>query len=221
MSRPAGRRSHDYEEKRTALAQAVVPLLLTGERPSLRDLAAAAGVQVNTLRHYFGDREGLVIAAIAQVGASGAPWIAATRALGQQEPATALGVWLGWLRLGWLNGLNNIHRMGLQEGLGVERAGQAYLNSVLEPTLHVLEELIADWMARGQLLQGDPRIAGLGLLAPVLVALLHQHDLGGQRCRPLPMEAFLTEHLQSWLRAWTKRDEPTSKQHIDVGTPSE
>ena len=34
------------------------------------------------------------------------------------------------------------------------------------------------------------------LLSPLLLALLHQHDLGGTRCRPLEIPALIDEHVK-------------------------
>ena len=66
MARPRGTRSEDYEAKRAALiAKLRDRLRAPGPRPSLRELSVAAEVSQPTLRHYFGDREGLVRAVMA------------------------------------------------------------------------------------------------------------------------------------------------------------
>jgi hypothetical protein len=33
----------------------------------------------------------------------------------------------------------------------------------------------------------------------VMLALLHQDQLGGVECRPLDVEAFTAEHVERWL----------------------
>ena len=43
----------------------------SAERPSLRELARAADVRPNTLRHYFGDRDGVIVAVLEQAGLDG------------------------------------------------------------------------------------------------------------------------------------------------------
>lgn len=45
------------------------------DRPSFRDIAAATGVSVPTLRHYFGDRESLLSAHLEAFGLKGAPYL--------------------------------------------------------------------------------------------------------------------------------------------------
>jgi AcrR family transcriptional regulator len=60
MARTPGARNHDCEEARLALARKVRDRVMAGAgvRSSLREMAAAAGASVTTLRHDFGDREG-------------------------------------------------------------------------------------------------------------------------------------------------------------------
>tara|TARA_Y100001947_G_C10329777_1_gene300216 strand:- start:31 stop:705 length:675 start_codon:yes stop_codon:yes gene_type:complete len=64
MARPAGVKNQDYEEKRLALLDAMIAYVEREDvvQPSLRQLAIASGVSDINLRHYFGDRRGVVIA---------------------------------------------------------------------------------------------------------------------------------------------------------------
>ena len=64
MARPAGVKNQDYEEKRVALLDAMIGHVEREDvvQPSLRQLAIAAGVSDINLKHYFGDRRGVVIA---------------------------------------------------------------------------------------------------------------------------------------------------------------
>ena len=64
MARPAGVKNQDYEEKRVALLDAMISHVEREDvvQPSLRQLAIAAGVSDINLKHYFGDRRGVVIA---------------------------------------------------------------------------------------------------------------------------------------------------------------
>ena len=45
-------------------------------------------------------------------------------------------------------------------------------------------------------------VAASQLLAPVLIAVLHQHALGGTQCRPLHLPGFVANHLDAFLRAY-------------------
>ncbi len=46
------------------------------------------------------------------------------------------------------------------------------------------------------------RAAALAFLSPVIVALLHQHDLSGARCRPLDIPALLERHVERFVEAY-------------------
>src|SRR6185312_2633328 len=64
LPRAKGVKNADYEAKRRELLDRMLPRFarLDLERPSLRQLAAAAEVTAPTLQHYFGDRTGVVAA---------------------------------------------------------------------------------------------------------------------------------------------------------------
>lgn len=69
MGRPTGVKNQDYDEKRDALLTSLVAYVQTKDvsLPSLRQMAIHAGVSDVTLRHYFGDRTGLIIAIIRRI----------------------------------------------------------------------------------------------------------------------------------------------------------
>ena len=81
MSRTKGARSAGHEERRAALLKAFRERLLARNLPppSLRELAAAAGVTIPTVRHYFGRREDLIEALLADLGDRGQVYLARAR----------------------------------------------------------------------------------------------------------------------------------------------
>jgi AcrR family transcriptional regulator len=211
MTRTVGARNAQFEERRTALiGKARERLSLqTGEPPSFRELALAAGVSVTTLRHYFGSREALIRAVFEHYLQTGQRHLDRARA---PEPAdvdlqASLNAFLSRVVVGWTQGfVGSLHRIGLAEGLRNSRTALDYLNDVLEPTLQALEARLANYVAQGVIVGCDTRHAALMLLSPLLLALLHQHDLGGTRCRPLAIPALIDEHVKVFVRAYRRAD---------------
>lgn len=193
--------------RRDALADRMLDYLLApgGEDASFRALAAAAGVSRPTLVHHFGDHAGALKAAVARAGVRGAFFerIARTWPGAPEEALTQL---LTWFALGWRGeSLGRLHRLGLIAGLQHTPVGAAYIGEVLEPSLAIFEDRLARWTIEGALVVPDPRAAALQLVAPVYVALLHQHELGGAGCRPLDVPAFIGAHVGWFVAAYAPK----------------
>lgn len=205
MARPPGRRNAGFEERRSALALAASRALLgPGGRPStLGELAAAAGVSVPTLKHYFGGYEGVVAAALVAAELEGLPYLQATADPGSLPLADSIGAVLGAVVEGWPLGLGRLLAGALTHGLCHEQRGPVVVQHLLEPMLGALEARLAVHAARGELrADAELRVAALALLSPLLLALLHQHELSGAGCRPLDVDAFCASHARGWLAGW-------------------
>jgi AcrR family transcriptional regulator len=168
---------------------------------SLRELAAAAGVTIPTLRHYFGKRDDLVAALLADLGQQGEAHVArvATADLPFRE---SIADYVAYVRLGFRFGLSEIHTLGLREGLRQDRLGPAYLDAILEPTIQALETKFALHQAKGDMRMCDTRVAALQLLSPLVIVFLHQNELCGDRVRPLDIDGFCTDHVENFLRGF-------------------
>lgn len=204
MARTTGARNTDYQEKRQKMAAEAANTLLhsAAQRPSLREFARTMNVSVNNLRHYFGDRDGLIEAAMETMLSRGAPHIERMLSRAELPLKEAVHNTLHELVTGWEPFLSNLHVSGLSEGLVSERLGPAYVNFLLEPTLQPFERLFQTYIDRGQLRSTSTRTMALVLLSPVILALLHQGALGGSACRPLDLHAFLDEHIDGFLRGY-------------------
>lgn len=199
MARTPGARNHDFESKRAALLDILTDFALDGEfhRPSLRQFALAAGTSEPTLRHYFTDRQGLVIAILETIGQRG-PAIGIFASVPAPGPTEALQeclrASLDGLRK---HGQMRAHAFGLVEGAACPRAGRAYLDHVLEPELGAICRKL-------EATPGCPRepdtlrAAALATLSPVLVMSLHQDLLGGHVAAPLD-GLRVVSHLETWL----------------------
>lgn len=75
MARPTGVRNQDYEDKRAALLTSLADYVLTENVfvPSFRQMAIAAETSEPTLKHYFDNRTGLVLALLKHFHDSIAP----------------------------------------------------------------------------------------------------------------------------------------------------
>ena len=210
MGRPEGSRNPGYTEKRAALAQKLLPRLIEpdGGRCSLNDLADAADASVPTLKHYFGDRDGVVVAALKSAEALGAVHAEVLASPTSSDLAASMRDAVLHILLGWRSfGVDRVFAGSLALGLGGASAGPAFLTGVLEPTQQALERRLRVHALRGEasIDDGAERAAALGFIAPLLLALLHQGPLGGDRCRPLDVSAFVDAHVKAFVRAWGPR----------------
>jgi AcrR family transcriptional regulator len=205
MPRPAGARNQQYDARRNALISKARERL--GEQqsppPSFRELAVAAGVSVATLRHYFPTRDELVKAVFERSRAYGERHLTTARVPTSVDLEHSLRQLLASVVRGWIEGqVGLLHRIGLAEGLRNPTTGLDYLVEVLEPVLQAVEQRLGIHIEHGHMRPADTRHAALLLLSPVILALLHQHDLGGTRCRPLEVPALIDEHVRIFARAY-------------------
>lgn len=208
MARTAGARNTQYDERRNSLIiKARERLeLQSGSAPSFRELALAAGVSVATLRHYFGTREELIRSVFAYYLLGGERHLARASQAESGDVAAALKGVMNRIVVGWTQGnVGALHRIGLSEGLRSPATAMHYLMDVLEPTLQALERRLEGYRERG-VIRADtlPRHAALALLAPLVLALLHQVDLGGTRCRPLSLPDLIEQHVAMFVRAYQR-----------------
>jgi len=202
MARTQGARGHDYDGKRASLIAAMHARLVARDLPppSLRELAAAAGVTMPTLRHYFGKRDDVVIAVLEAIGEAGAVHLAEAAAT-ELPFAESIAAALRHVLAGLRQGLDDVHMLGLREGMGQARLGPAYLDAILEPSLQAIEARLAAHQTRGEMRHGNPRHAALALLSPLVIAALHQTALGGDTERPLDLDALARELAAAFVRA--------------------
>jgi AcrR family transcriptional regulator len=199
MGRRAGSRNADFAATRARLLEQIGQRLAQadGVGASMHDLAQAAGVSTATLRHYFGDRDAVIVAYLEDCLIQGARYVAmvATEPL-HPTVAQSLGWALGLICRGLEHSpLGKIHAFGLRAGLESPLLGPSYLRNLLEPTLRCVEARIERHQGRGDLPGRDPRLLALQLVSPLLLAVLHQRSLFGCQLRPLDLDALLADIL--------------------------
>lgn len=209
MARPKGARDSDYEEKRATLLQRMMMRVMRREtaRPSLRELAEAAGVTVPTLRHYFGSRSDVVAAVLEAYLGMGRARIATA-----SEPVNGFADSVRDFALSLMRGLRHAgpvrlgdaFAVGLAEGLLDPAIGPAALRFLVDPAQQALQRRLDTHVARGEMIAADTRAASLMLLSPILIAVLHQDQMGGESCNPLDLEAAVMEISAAFIRAYAR-----------------
>ncbi|WP_395809451.1 TetR/AcrR family transcriptional regulator [Archangium minus] len=205
MARVKGSRNADYEKERRRLLEAVRVRLLEadGAQASFRQLAEVAGVSVATLRHYFGSREALLAEVMVDMHRLGMPRLLSVALEVEGPVRESLRWFLQSLSKGWRVGsVGAVHAFGLTAGMGHQLLGPVYVKELLEPTLQAAEARLSRHIADGELRHCDVRHAALELVCPVVLGLLHQVQLSGASCRPLDVDRFLEDHLETFLRAY-------------------
>lgn len=199
MPRPAGVRNHDFEAKRHALLETLTEFALNDDlrRPSLRQFAIAAKASEPTLRHYFKDRQGLVIAILGHIHTRAVPlWeIIQTGAV---DTANAVAEYFRVTEAG-LNhgGFARAHAFGLIEGMADEAVGRAYLEFLLDPALQAVAKKLSATPGAPDT-EPKRRAAAFMMLSPILVMTLHQQLLGGRETSPVQSDRFM-KLMQAWL----------------------
>ena len=151
---------------------------------------------------------GVVVAALKSAEALGAVHAEVLASPTSSDLAASMRDAVLHILLGWRSfGVDRVFAGGLALGLGGASAGPAFLTGVLEPTQQALERRLRVHALRGEasIDDGAERAAALGFIAPLLLALLHQGPLGGDRCRPLDVSAFVDAHVKAFVRAWAPR----------------
>jgi len=207
VPRPKGTRDADYDIRRTELLRGMSHHMMRREspRPSLRELASAAGVSVPTLRHYFGARPQVVDAIFEECLKLGRAGLDAQRR--SEKPfeesihdyARALIRALATehdVRLG------DVFAVSLGEGLLDIGISQSSLRHILDPTIDALEARLTEHIRRGEMIDTDPRAAALMLVSPLLLASLHQNQLHGAASRPMCLEATDETVSAAFVRAF-------------------
>ena len=201
MGRPRGTRNADYDNRRRELAFRIFKCILNDASTSLNAMAEQIGVSRPTLRHYFGDRDSAIRAALEEAAKVGRPHIESLRIPTTDDPTEGLQQALRRIVMGWRNfGVINIHHVGLKIGLEDDLTGTTYLTQILEPTLQAIEGLLQTLQDRGALRPHCPRLGALSLLSPIILGLLHQDGLGGKELRPLVIEDLIDSLVEGYCR---------------------
>jgi AcrR family transcriptional regulator len=204
MARKPGDRNRDFEKKREQILDILELRVIQedGHRLSMNEMAQAADVSLSTLRHHLGSREELLKALMERQGSRGQRYLDRVTA----EPTTgledSLRTTLHQMVIGLEHGLAETLAHGLSVGLRDRTVGPAFLTNLLEPIQQSLEQRLRQHQQRSELINADLRVAALTLLAPVVLAALHQRGLCGNEVRPLSLHALVDEQVTRFVQAY-------------------
>ena len=135
MGRPQGKRNPDYEHKRNELALQLMEALIDddGRPQSMSKIAAATGVSLPTIKHYFHNYDGVVEAAMQAQAHVGRQHYKHLLEPGERSTEQVLHDWLAGLHVAWVRfGAGKRLSTGLSIGLGSASRGPLFVNNQLE-----------------------------------------------------------------------------------------
>lgn len=183
----------------TAIAERSTPV-------SLRQFAIKAGVSEPTLRHYFTDRKGVVIAIIGYFADGARDWLERSAEPG----ATLEEAVTGYANLAVEGARSDVfaraHAFAFVESIHDREVARAYLELIIEPSLNALERRLSPSVDPAANNPERVRHSAIFLYAPVLVAVLHQRLLAGEDTRPLDMTRFFEDLTRLFSAGLTPPD---------------
>lgn len=191
---PAATRPSTADRKAELLAVLASTAIAERSAPvSLRQFAIRAGVSEPTLRHYFSDRQGVVIAIIGFFADGARDFLErSARSAGSVEDAVN-----SYGALATEGADTDIfaqaHAFALVESIHDPLVARAYLDRIIEPSLQALEARLGSAAQTQGLTSDEIRHAAIALYSPVLIAVLHQRLLHGAEARPLDMASFFND----------------------------
>lgn len=210
MPRTKGVKNADYDIKRRELLDRMLPRFarLDLERPSLRQLAAAADVTAPTLQHYFGDRTGVIEALLAEYHQRGETRLTLVSQAAGPFPESirefAQGFVFGLQARASVR-LGDVLAASLCEGLADPQVSPLALRHIIDPAVDALTTRLEAHARRGEMIATDLRAAALMLLSPLLLAVLHQDQMHGRQMRCIELGALADELSDAFVRAYAAR----------------
>lgn len=170
----------------TAIAERNAPV-------SLRQFAIRAGVSEPTLRHFFNDRQGVVIAIIEYFAEGARDFLTLSAEAGADLKSSVAGYADLAMQGADTEFFAQAHAFALVESIHDPEVARAYLDKIIEPSLQAIEARLRPGADPDGANPDRVRHAAISLYAPVLIAVLHQRLLRGDEARPLNMSTFFTD----------------------------
>ena len=199
MPRPPGTRNQDFANKKHALVEKLTEYLLSDnvELPSFRQMAIAAETSEPTLRHYFGDRSGVIATVMAHAGQLAEPMRAIVR-----QPAASIEEAIQTfhqLIIQFRESSRFIagHAFGLRESMSDPLARKAYLQYIVEPNIDCVAERLVKSRGGPTNFQ-TARSLAMMLMSSSMFMVMHQNLLDGVEHKPINVSRQF-DLIQAWL----------------------
>lgn len=165
-------------------------------------LAQVAGVSIPTMKHYFGNRAGVVEAIMRDGGERGAKFMTvAAEPVG--DFAASIQQLATFIIQGWRRGrLGNLHAVGFAEAQRHEAQAATYLEAIMEPMIDSVAARLERHIERGEMRVTNLRHAAIGFIGPLFLALLHQVEFQGAELEPLDLDALARDHADAFARGY-------------------
>lgn len=216
MARPAGVRNQDFEEKRGALLRKVTGYLLQDDvvRPSFRQLAIAADSSEPTLRHYFGNRAGVIVEAFKLIRRESEHLRDILRQP-QKDCTTAVMSYVDYvLELAKSERYVQAHVLGIRESLDDDGVKEAYLTEFVGPGIEALTERLLGTPGPPHTPE-EAQAAAMMIVSSSVTMILHQDVLNGRKYMPVDRKLYLEQFGNWFLRGLDSSrrapEEPVSK----------
>lgn len=155
----------------------------------MRQFAIRAGVSEPTLRHFFSDRQGVVVAILEHLAAQASGWLA-RMSEPVDNPAEGLNAFASAAQNDDVANLfTRAHSFALVEAIHDPVVARAYRRTMIDPSLAAIERRI-----------GGAKPPAFAFYASMLLAILHQGPLGGAAEAPLDTSALLADLAERLTR---------------------
>ena len=194
MPRTKGSANKETVARKARLLDAVWKAMRAGGGKPLswREMAGAAAVGPATLAHHFGKRDAVVAAVLETRFAEGTGPLHRLATPSSDDVGRCLADALDHMLDGLLDfDVGGVVSVGLAESLHHDTLGPLFVEGGLEPILRALARRLEAHVEAGTLSGGiDTRATALMLAAPVILAYMHQHPLGGADAHPTDLRGL-------------------------------
>lgn len=206
MPRTKGATNKDSEQRKLSILTRIWAYMRQHKNKpiSWREMATAGEVGLATLSHHFGKRDDVVKAILQSKRIEGEEALAILA-----KPAgnfdTSIRQALEHLLLGLVDyDVGDLVSLGLLEGINHESIGPVFVEEGLEPIIQAAIQRLKSHQEREEMRSDvDLRIAAISLISPLIIAYLHQTNLGGKEAHPLDLQAIVEQTCDTFVRAYS------------------